>query len=273
MTEFGTGSSLSEKWRESGRRTDRTFLWFVVEEASSVVVIAKTQHHIDHHLFLSSSYRTVLFIPALVQQNKNQSYHTLFCCPLTLGGIPMRAFRTAARYNNFKFSNQYRRHHRTTRTTTVPTAIRESLFIIPNNNTTMKLHFSILASTLTSSSAYVAPWASYAPASSISLKKKHRRHQPFLTSVQTTATSTSLSSLASPEAAEISAPVLPQALTPSGIKIADAKPVSFFRGGLVALKIDDDDMILDNTSTGGTATNNDSSSDDGNALGTYIHHA
>ena len=184
----------------------------------------------------------------------------------------MRAFRTAARYSNFKFSNQDRRHHRTTRTTTVPTAIRESLFIIPNNNTTMKLHFSILASTLTSSSAYVAPWASYAPASSFSLKKKHR-HQPFLTSVQTTATSTSLSSLAGPEAAEISAPVLPQTLTPSGIKIADAKPVSFFRGGLVALKIDDDDMILDNTSTGGTATNNDSSSDDGNALGTYIQHA
>jgi hypothetical protein len=63
--------------------------------------------------------------------------------------------------------------------------------------------------------------------------------------------------MVSPEA-EVSIP-LPQALTSTGKKIADARPVSFFKGGLIALKIDDDDIV--------DKLGAESSNDDGNALG------
>lgn len=105
---------------------------------------------------------------------------------------------------------------------------------------TMKFRYSVLATTaLASSSALLE----FAPSAHAFAPVSTRYHHPPYHHMQSSISSPSvryfsLNSLAAPEA-EV-APTTP-ALTPTGKNIASGAVVSYFRGGLVAIKIDNDE--------------------------------
>lgn len=113
---------------------------------------------------------------------------------------------------------------------------------------TMKFQYSVLATTaLASSSALLefAPSAhAFAPVST-----RYRVQQSISS---TSARSFSLNSLAAPEAEVAPTP----ALTPTGKQMASGTVVTCFRGGLVAVKIDNDEResIVDGSSASSTGS-------------------
>jgi hypothetical protein len=106
---------------------------------------------------------------------------------------------------------------------------------------TMKFQYSVLATALASSSALLE----FAPSAHAFAPVSTRYHMQQSISCPS-ARSFSLNSLAAPEAEVAPTP----ALTPTGKQMASGSVVSYFRGGLVAVKIDNDEResIVDGSS-------------------------
>lgn len=97
---------------------------------------------------------------------------------------------------------------------------------------TMKLRYTTLAAALATSSAWVQ-----APFVNSDLSRGVIQHQFSKLTVRQMSDSSALKSTAVPEE------VLPTAsLTPTGKTIAEGAVVSFFRGGLAAVRVNDDDF-------------------------------
>ena len=109
----------------------------------------------------------------------------------------------------------------------------------------MKLRYSALAAALASSGAclqLVPTTQAWTPSVSVP-------HRSF-SSMRFPTTSSRLQSTVAPDEAVATTP----ALTPTGNSLAEGTVVSFFQGGLVAVRIDDDEILSQTDSTSTNAT-------------------